>query len=139
MTLTFESHKFKKSILCNSLFRFPVSYIKMLYCCKQTNTSEMSKWQISLGMLSRNGDLCYESFNETFHAFHLANMCFFKFLFTAANIADSSTGACVNIMICSRIANLKKIVFDKTKWIREGTCLGKTTHGKMKEIEGGRI
>ena len=50
--------------------------LKLLNFCKQTKTSEMSKWQISLGMLSRNGDLCYESFNETFHAFHLANMCF---------------------------------------------------------------
>ena len=67
-------------------------------------------------MLSRNGDLCYESFNETFHAFHLANMCFFKFLFNAANIADSSTGVCP----CQHYDLFKdckfvNIVFDKTK------------------------
>ena len=137
MTLTFESHKFKKSILCNSLFRFPVFYIKMLYCCKQTNTSEMNKWQISLGMLSRNGDLCYESFNETFHAFHLANMCFFKFLFNAANIADSSTGACVNIMICSRIANLKKLSLTKRNELEKAPVLEKRLTEKWKKTRAG--
>ena len=139
MTLTFESHKFKKSILCNSLFRFPVSYIKMLYYCKQTKTSEMSKWQISLGMLSRNGDLCYESFNETFHAFHLANMCFFKFLFTAANIADSSTGACVNIMICSRIANLKKLSLTKRNELEKAPVLEKRLTEKWKKTRADAV
>ena len=93
--------------------------------------SEMSKWQISLDLLSGNKDLCYEYFNDTFHAFQLANtyVLFHVFVY-AAKFADSSTGVIVNIMICSRIANCeKKIVFDKTKWIKEGTCLGITTHG----------